>query len=124
VESLLRDSVFRVDNLGDRDQDKLERLEARFMRVDAFLGYLAAEETAEIAGFGLAQLSGPLGREWVPSIRTQFVAQTDWIRRRVRENRERYAEDESIDVPEVEAESEFRWTVEDDDSLDPTKRGD
>lgn len=59
VERVLRESVFLVDNLVDREEEKLERVRARFRRVEAFLAYLRTEEDADEAG----QPEGEVQRE-------------------------------------------------------------
>ena len=53
VLKLLKDSVYQVSNLGDNEEDKLDRVRARFVRVGLFLDYLAKEEEAERKEFGL-----------------------------------------------------------------------
>ena len=93
VERLLRDSVDQVDNLSGRDEDRAQRTEVRFKRVQAFLEYLQHEETRERSQFGLSRLRGLIGTEFVKEVRSEFEHQRDWIRRRIQENRERYLED-------------------------------
>jgi hypothetical protein len=47
VEGNLRQSVFEVDNLSDRDEEKIRRVNKRFERVERFLAYLNDEEDSE-----------------------------------------------------------------------------
>ena len=44
VEEELRGSVFRVDNLADREIEKINRMAERFKRVGRFLEYLGEQE--------------------------------------------------------------------------------
>ncbi len=57
--------------------------------------YLLDEENKEIVQFQLASTNGILGQNIVNSIIEQYESEREWIRKRIRENRERYA-DESI----------------------------
>lgn len=47
VEEELRRSVSRVDNLADREAEKIQRMSERFERVDRFLRYLDKQEERE-----------------------------------------------------------------------------
>ncbi len=49
--------VKEVDNLADKEENKLERMEIRFKRVEVFLNYLQEEEQAEIKDRGLGKYS-------------------------------------------------------------------
>ena len=91
----LKQSVYVVDNLYDPEEDKVERVEARFKRVGFFLDYLKSEENQERSHFQLSNDGGSLGQPIIDPIREQYERERDWIRRRIIENRERYA-DESI----------------------------
>lgn len=93
VEKSLRDSVYDVNNMLDREENKLERVRARFARVERFLQYLEKEEAAERSQFGLDQMTGPLSEPIVPGIKAEFEDERDWIDRRIRQNRERYREE-------------------------------
>ncbi|GAC1526591.1 MAG: hypothetical protein NVS3B1_16150 [Marmoricola sp.] len=101
VESLKR-SVFDVDNLGDKEENKLERMDTRFARVDTFISYLEAEETAERELFGLDRLNTSLAEVVMPGIRARFVDQRQWISRRLRENREKDEDDTPSEVAELD----------------------
>ena len=46
----LRDSVYKVDNLNDPEEDKVQRVNVRFDRVYRFIDYLESEEQAEVGG--------------------------------------------------------------------------
>jgi hypothetical protein len=93
VEKVLRESVYKVNNLTDQEEHKLERVRARLDRVRRFLAYLQKEEEAERRYFGLDDLSGPLSVEIVPVIRKEFEQEAAWVDGRIRENRERYRQD-------------------------------
>ena len=99
VEEALRRSVGRVDNLSDREAEKLERMQVRFERVAAFLGYLNREEDAEHAGRDLAAAGGVIGQRLVPDLVASFERERTWIERRLRENRERVGDDVALVEP-------------------------
>lgn len=93
VEQELRRSVDQVDNLGGRDEEKLQRMDVRFARVDTFLRYLSREEEEERARLGLDRLESMLAEPIMPPVVAQLSKERRWIERRLRENRERVAED-------------------------------
>ena len=96
VEQYLRHSVGQVDNLGDREDQKVERMQTRFARVAHFLDYLDQQEEREHQGKDLVARSGVIGKRIVPALKEGFQSERTWIERRVRENRERYSEDEPL----------------------------
>ena len=89
----LRASVYKVDNLADREEEKLQRMDVRFHRSGAFLDYLRQQEDQEHAGRDLPTLGGVIGERIVPEIQGEVRHQMEWIAGRVRENRERLKED-------------------------------
>lgn len=93
VERKLREYVDKVDNLSDREDQKLERVEIRFSRVREFLDYLQREEEREQKEFDLARRAEIWSEPFVPKIRSQVEQEIGWIERRLRENREKYAQD-------------------------------
>lgn len=93
VEHKLRSYVDQVDNLSDREDQKLERMQVRFARVREFLDYLHKEEQREEREFELAKRGGIWADRFVPRIRAQIEREISWIERRLNENRERFAED-------------------------------
>lgn len=106
VEGVLRDSVFRVDNLADREEEKIERMQVRFDRVARFLAYLDGEERKEHEGRDLPKLGGVVGQRIVPEMIDSFEKERAWIEGRLLKNRERVAEDvELISQAEDEVES-------------------
>ena len=100
--------LFQVDNLSDGEGSKLERTQVRFTRVRQFLDYLDEEERRERAEFGLETSGDVWQQAFVPEIKAQIENEFAWIERRLRENREKYAEDIAIpgqgQIEEVEAE--------------------
>jgi hypothetical protein len=100
VEHALRVYVQQVDNLSDREDQKLERMQTRFARVRMFLDYLEEEEKREQNEFNLAKRGGIWAEPFSPRIRSQVEAEVTWIERRLKENRERYAEDIRIESDE------------------------
>jgi hypothetical protein len=93
LERKLRSYVEQVDNLSDREDQKLERMRVRFSRAREFLDYLQTEENREAAEFDLAKRGGIWAAPFVPRIREQIEREIAWIERRLKENRERLAED-------------------------------
>jgi len=116
VELKLRMHVNQVDNLSDREDQKLDRMRIRFARVRTFLGYLLLEEHREQKRFDL-EVRGEVWKEpFAPAIKEQIENELTWVQRRVEENRERYAEDiriesdgQDLDIPDA-----------DDDEAEPT----
>lgn len=100
LERELRDAVAEVNNLSDREELKIERMEVRFNRVGRFLSYLADEERREREMFRLTGLRGVLGEEFVGRIAGACERQIKWIRYRLRENRERYADEAIFEQPD------------------------
>lgn len=99
----LKQSVYRVDNLYDREEDKVERVEERFKRVESFLDYLKREEDLERSHFQLDRVAGSLGQPITDAIREQYERERDWIRRRIVENRERDADEVILRTLEEDA---------------------
>jgi hypothetical protein len=119
VERKLRSYVDQVDNLSDREDQKLERMQVRFTRVREFLDYLQREERREGTEFDLAKRGGIWATPFVPVIRRQIEREIAWIERRVKENRERIADDirfeADADEPSVIDLAEAETDDEDDD---------
>jgi hypothetical protein len=103
TEAFLRQSVFEVDNLQDREEEKMQRLAVRFARVEKFLDYLKKEEDFDRSEFNLDHASGVFAERIVPSIEASYRQDKAWIERRIRENRERYAEELPYQVDSTEA---------------------
>jgi hypothetical protein len=102
VEDKLRDAVFKVNNLGDKEEEKAARMEVRFRRVSDYLDYFQKEEVSEFDTYGLGQLNSLIAEPLVPTIREQFNAEVQWISRRFIENRERFQEELVFEIPEDE----------------------
>ncbi len=96
IEETLRGYVQEVDNLSDRDDQKIERLEVRSSRVRLFLKYMSTEEEREQKQFDLDQRGGIWAEPFIPAITKQIENELSWILRRLKENRERFAEDVQI----------------------------
>lgn len=93
---ILFESMKKVNNLGDPEEDKISRMEERFSRVGIFLNYLKREENQEIERYYLKGKTGIIYSSFVPSIIESFMEQKGWISRRVRENKEKYDEELAI----------------------------
>lgn len=96
TEAKLRSLVQQVDNLGDREEEKFDRLQVRFQRVREFLSYLRSEELKEKKLFDLRRSGGVWGTPIVPTILSQIDREIEWIERRLKENRELFPEDVGI----------------------------
>jgi hypothetical protein len=114
IEEDLRASVRAVDNLSDRDEEKVVRLDERFKRVGKFIQYLIGEEDRERAQFELGKLDSLLARSIVGTISAAFEKERAVILARVRANRERYAEEMDIEIP---AEERALLLIEDDSDV-------
>jgi len=90
IEAYLRQSVFDVDNLSDREDVKLERVVTRFARVDRFLEYLKKEEERERVKYALDSDDAVFAKRIVQHIQNSFSQESAWIERRIIENREKY----------------------------------
>lgn len=89
----LFESMKKVNNLGDPEEDKISRMEERFSRVGIFLNYLQNEENDEIENYYMKGKTGIIFSSFVPSIIETFMEQKKWISRRVKENKEKYDEE-------------------------------
>ena len=102
VEKVLRSFVQQVDNLGDREEEKLARMDVRFARVRAFLAYLKSEEENEEKVFELRKGVGVWSAAFMPDIIDQIEREIQWIERRLKENRELFPEDIKVWTDESE----------------------
>jgi hypothetical protein len=93
----LKSQVEEVDNLSDREDEKLARMTVRFTRVRKFLDYLQREEEGEQTRFALRMRGGAWAEAFVVPIRRQIDTQIAWIERRLKENRERFIDDVKIE---------------------------
>jgi hypothetical protein len=89
----LRDSVYKVDNLYDPEEDKVQRINARFDRVYRFIDYLGVDEDAERKRYGLAERDSVFTDPFLPAIRRSIDFQREHIGRRIAENHEKYIDD-------------------------------
>jgi hypothetical protein len=122
VEAFLRQSVFAVDNLHDREDEKLQRLRVRFTRVEKFLEYLKKEEEHERAEFNLEQAGGVFGDPIVPAIEDGYLRDKAWIEKRIRENRERYADEPPAQFDSTDALEAGQYDEEEETSEIPPTR--
>lgn len=101
----LKRSVHEVDNLGDREDQKLQRMGVRFDRVQAFLNYLEEEEQQEIQYHRLATINSVLADPIIPKINEAFARSRSYIEARLRENREKLEEEVFLELTEEEISS-------------------
>jgi hypothetical protein len=95
---VLTESVRQVDNLSDKAELKLVRMDARFERVQAFLTYLGQQEEAERSVLRLDNSPSLMASRIVPGIVAEFEQHRDMIKRRLRGNRERFVDDTAKSV--------------------------
>lgn len=111
----LKTYVEQVDNLSDREEQKLDRMRVRVARVRAFLDYLLSEEQREEKEVDLQKRGGIWAESFVPAIRSQVEREIEWIRTRLEENRERYAEDIHIDSDTSDVDRSYENEEEEDE---------
>ena len=85
LERYLRQSVYDVNNLADKEQEKYERMQVRFNRTQNFLNYLMEEEQREAKIFNLTGLPNPLSTIFVKDIIRTVQSDRDYIEQRLRE---------------------------------------
>ncbi len=120
VERKLRDYVETVDNLSDKEDQKLQRMEVRFRRVREFLDYLQREEERETKQFDLAARAEIWSEPFVPKIRLQIEEEISYIERRVNENREKYTQDVKFESePDETSGMDIAAVGDDDTNEDP-----
>jgi hypothetical protein len=90
--------VYQVDNLGDREEEKLTRMQVRFDRVAKFVDYLVREEESEAKEFDLSRRGGIWAEPFAPAIKEDIEQEIAWIERRLRENRERFGDDDRVEI--------------------------
>lgn len=108
----LVDSMNRVNNLSDPEEDKIARMEERFNRVKVFLDYLQLEEEEERKKYFMDEKTSIIYSSFVGKIIESFMEQRTWISRRVKENKEKYEEEYKI-INEID----LMIPEEDDNSL-------
>jgi hypothetical protein len=87
LEHYLRQSVYDVNNLSDREREKFERMQVRFNRTQSFLDYLNEEEEREFGIFEMSRLPKPLSERFMPLIQERFKIDREYIERRLTEGR-------------------------------------
>jgi hypothetical protein len=87
LEKSLRQSVYEVNNLSDREHEKFERMQVRFNRTQMFLDYLTEEEGREFDMFDMKRLPRPISKRFMPLIQERFTKDRDYIEKRLREGR-------------------------------------
>ncbi len=97
LERTLRQSVYEVNNLGDRETDKEERMRVRFNRTQIFIDYLKAQEREEFKRFDMGRLPQPFCTSVVEVMQKRFFDERAYIERRLKEGRLEDAPDEPDD---------------------------
>lgn len=93
-------SVYRVNNLRDREEEKEDRMEERFSRVQIFLEYLKMEEDYEVKRYNLLQNEDSDFPNIMNDIIQKHEEQKIYIRNRIKENLEALSEDKSFGIQE------------------------
>jgi hypothetical protein len=78
-----RESVYQVNNLADKDAEKVARLGVRLDRVGQFLRYLEQDERSEQDHFGLSMVQGPLSTAFMPETLGVFKKDREYIENRL-----------------------------------------
>ena len=97
LERSLRQSVYEVNNLADREHEKHERMQVRFNRTQKFLDYLTNEENQEFQTIALDNIKGSLSQRYMPYIQKRFKEDRQYIEERLGEGRSTDAPDEPDD---------------------------
>lgn len=116
VEKSLRQSVYDVNNLADKEQEKEERMQVRFNRTQLFLDYLAAEEKTEFDKFDMKRLPPPICTPFMQNVQSRFSEERAYIEKRLSEGRLEDAPEEKDD----EIASEFQLSSDVTDDEQPT----
>lgn len=96
VVSRLQQSIIAVNNLSGREDEKEQRMEERFKRVQIFLDYLKSEENTEIKRFNLTNNTDTDFPVIMDQIISRYSAQKDYILNRIREHIESLTEDKAL----------------------------
>jgi hypothetical protein len=102
LEKALRQSVYDVNNLADKEQEKYDRMQVRFNRTLWFLDYLAQEEKREFDTFNLQRAPAPLCDPFMPTIVRTFRNDREYIEKRLREGNVEDTPDEADEQSEKE----------------------
>lgn len=97
VERSLRQSVYDVNNLADREHDKEERMRIRFDRTQIFINYLAKEENEEFIRFDMGRMPLPLSSLFMTGIKSRFAEDRAYIERKLHQGRMEDVPDEPDD---------------------------
>jgi hypothetical protein len=97
LEQQLRQSVYDVNNLADREHEKYERMQVRFNRTQRFLDYLSSEENRDFQTFDLARARLTLFSKFMPDIQMRFKEDRTYIERRLLQGRLEDAPDQADD---------------------------
>jgi hypothetical protein len=95
-------SVQDVDNLYDREDQKIERLNTRFTRVEKFLTYLELEESLEFEKYSLGVIDSIFKPKFVPQISKEYTRERDSIFERIQKNHEKYEQENLFTLTEEE----------------------
>jgi len=95
-------SVQDVDNLYDREDQKIERVTTRFSRVEKFLTYLELEEIQEFDKYSLGVIDSIFKEKFVAKISKEYVRERDSIFERIQKNHEKYEQENLFTLTEEE----------------------
>lgn len=83
LEKFFRESVYHVNNLAGKDEEKVTRVRARLGRVERFLEYLDSEEASERDHFGLEMVQGPLAVSFAGRMIDVFKKDREYLEKRL-----------------------------------------
>lgn len=108
LEKYLRQSVYDVNNLADREQEKYERMQVRFKRTQKYLDYLILEENREFEFFNMERLPTPLSGKFMPRILQQFQGERAYIEDRLKAG----IMDDAPDLPDDNLVKQFEISLD------------
>lgn len=111
LEHHLRQSVYDVNNLADREHEKYERMQVRFNRTQRFLDYLSSEENRDFQMFDLARTPHTLSQKFMPDVQTRFKEDRAYIEKRLLQGRL----EDAPDQPDDFSPAQFELALDDHD---------
>lgn len=86
VQNRLFTSITEVDNLYDKEEEKLKRTQTRFERVEVFIAYLKEEETKEFKNYEIGNAYSAFNNKFACSIEVAFKKEKNIIIDRILQN--------------------------------------
>ena len=86
VQNRLFASIMEVDNLYDKEEEKLKRTQARFERVETFIDYLKEEEEKEFKHYEIGNAYSTFNNKFAYKIALAFIKEKEIITQRILKN--------------------------------------